>query len=656
VLFSVTDATADGGKSHLWLTSVDGNSEPRQLTYSPESDKQGERSGEWMPDGRSILFTARRGEHTSIYRLPMDGGEAKAIELKALPVVDESKRFDAIPPVKPEEAKRASEAKAEAQPIDVQSYRIAPDGKTIAVIAHDPQTPGEKKERDAKADANWVDHDAHGTRLYLLDVASMKLTTTGMLPDVRAGVWAPDSSALLVLAEPPGDVSDLMPSMMTWQLNLSDREHPVQLKDLSPTTHTVVWSNDSKRLLFLGQSKQDAPPGFSDLYEYTFATKAIRDLTDNFTGSVGRGEPVSLRNGETIELGTNGFDTHILRFAPGATQPITVTLPVPTVSLATTNAGETGWVFMGSGAGNTPEMLYATSLTGETRVLKTPKLIPDGVRSAAAPKRLKWTNEKLPIEGLLYLPPEAERGKVPLIVEVHGGPLGAYADTFSPFVEFILGHGWAILETNPRGSTGYGVKFAAANHNDLGGADYRDIMAGVDYVLKIEPIDPTRMGLMGYSYGGEMAAFVEGKTTRFKAIISCAPVIDQESEYGTESGSSYDRWYYGKPWEHPEDAWRQSPLSLAAHAKTPFMLLQGEADTTDPLGQSKEMYRALRQENVPVELVTYPRENHGPLSAGIYGGTTTEPWHGFDARQRIVSFFTKHFESAEGSVGVTPVK
>jgi len=140
-----------------------------------------------------------------------------------------------------------------------------------------------------------------------------------------------------------------------------------------------------------------------------------------------------------------------------------------------------------------------------------------------------------------------------------------------------------------------------------------------------------------------MAAFVEGKTDRFKAIISCAPVIDQFSEYGTEGGSWYDRWYFGKPWEHLEDAWRQSPLAGAAKAKTPFMLIQGQSDTTDPLGQAQEMYRALRQEGIPVELVTYPRENHGPLGGGIFGRPSTEPWHGFDARQRMVEFLSKGF-------------
>ena len=123
--------------------------------------------------------------------------------------------------------------------------------------------------------------------------------------------------------------------------------------------------------------------------------------------------------------------------------------------------------------------------------------------------------------------------------------------------------------------------------------------------------------------------------------ITGAPVIDQISEYGTEGDSWYDRWYFGKPWERVSDAWRQSPLSGVGHAKTPFLLLQGQVDATDPLGQSQEMYRALRQQGVPVQLVTYARENHGPLSAGINGAPSPETWHGFDARQRIVKFISE---------------
>lgn len=185
VLLLIRDATADGAKSHLWLLFIDGNP-ARQLTFSPDSDKGGEHTGEWMPDGQSILFLAHRGEHTSLYRLPMNGGEAKAFDLKAAPLVDESKLPGALPIERPDTAKdaaaskEAKEDKPEPVAIDIENFRVSPDGKTIALIADDPETPGEKKQKEAKADAAWVDHKLHGSRLYLLDVASNKLASSAL--------------------------------------------------------------------------------------------------------------------------------------------------------------------------------------------------------------------------------------------------------------------------------------------------------------------------------------------------------------------------------------------------------------------------------------------------------------------------------------------
>jgi len=381
------------------------------------------------------------------------------------------------------------------------------------------------------------------------------------------------------------------------------------------------------------------------MYVYDVASKTTTNLTDGFMGTVGHQEPVALLDGGVLQDTEEGVEARLMRYAAdGKSEAVKV--PMAAVSAAVTNQAQSGWVFLGSSGGHAPELMYSAKLGDAPKVLATPALAPTGVKSAAA-KRVEWTNEKLRIEGLLYLPPEAATKKVPLIVEVHGGPLGAYVDSYSVFTDYLLAQGWAVLRTNPRGSTGRGAEFAAANKNDLGGADYRDIMAGVDFVLKTEPVDGDKMALIGYSYGGEMAAFVETKTTRFKAIVSAAPVIDQNSEYGTEKGSWYDQWYFGKPWMHPADAWRQSPVSGVAQAKTPFMLLQGQDDTTDPLGQSLEMYHALRQMGVPVELITYPRVDHGPLGGAIYGSPSNEPWHGFDARQRVVAFFNKEFAGAK---------
>jgi dipeptidyl aminopeptidase/acylaminoacyl peptidase len=633
VLVQVSDATADGGHTHLWLVDIKQNT-PRQLTYSSPSDKRGERSGEWLPDGSAILFLAKRGEHTQLFRLPMEGGEAHPYELKIEPAVDASRDSDAIPP-----NQTKSTQKPEQVEIDVERFSVSPDGKWIAVIARDPQTPGEKKQETDKADAQWVDHDLHGTRLYLLDPTTGKLTKTAIETDVESAAWSAQSDRLLALTEKPGNAGDLGPAKSAWLLKAGDPDHPEAVKQISPSVGQATWSEDSKRIYFLAQAEQDSPPGYEDLYEFTFADGSIKNLTREYAGSIGHESPIGV-DGKVLQSVQNGTQVSVARF--GGSSPEVLKFDTSIVTNLNTTARRNGWVWIGASSTKPLTLFFVEKLGHTPHALNTPPVIP--AKWPESPSQLiQWQNEGKTIEGLLYLPPQAKDRKVPLIVDVHGGPTGAWEDGYSPLIPFLLGHGWAVLRPNPRGSTGYGAAFAAANKNDLGGADFRDIMAGVDTVIAHNSIDAGNLALMGYSYGGEMAGFAEGKTDRFKAIVSGAPVIDQYSEYGTESSSWYDRWFYGKPWEHDSDAWKQSPLSGAGHAKTPVLLLQGDSDTTDPLGQSLEMYRALRQMGVPVDLIRYPREDHGPLAGGIFGNPSTEPWHGFDARQRMVKFFEKAF-------------
>jgi dipeptidyl aminopeptidase/acylaminoacyl peptidase len=638
VLIQVTDATADGAKSHLWLVDIKQNA-ARQLTWSAPGDKRGEYAGRWMPDGNSILFLAHRGDHTQLYRLPMEGGEARPYDLKIAPPVDESNVADAIPP-----RKDTTSAKTEPLAIDVENYEPSPDGKLIALLARDPETPGEKKQHDDKADAVWVNHGQHGSRLYFLDPDNEKLTAVAVPPDVHGIAWGRQNDRLIAIAEGMNDAGDLAPANSAWMVSVSDPTHPSLIKELPATIQGGVWSEDGKRYYFLAQAEQDAPPGYHDLFMLTFADSSVKNLSANFDGTIGHELPIA-EGDKVLAEAQIGMQVTFLRIEAGKNSTVNrapIKFETPVVGQLSTNAKQDGWVWLGASSTQPTTLFYAEKLSHGGKALNTPALLP--ANWPKVPSQLvQWKNEGLTIDGLLYLPPQAASQKVPLIVDVHGGPTGAFEDGYYPLIALLAGQGWAVLRTNPRGSTGYGASFAAANKNDLGGADYRDIMTGVDTVIAKYPIDPNKLGLMGYSYGGEMAAFVEGKTDRFKAIISGAPVIDQHSEYGTESESYYDRWFYGKPWEHAPDAWRQSPLAEAGHAKTPFLLLQGEADKTDPLGQSQEMYRALRQMGVPVEMVQYPREDHGPLAGGIFGSPSTEPWHGFDGRQRILKFFKTAF-------------
>lgn len=646
VLLEIADATADGGKSHVWLVNVEANT-ARQLTWSAAGDKRGEYAAEWMPDGGSILFLAHRGEHTQLFQLPMNGGEAHPFEIKIVPAVDESKADDAVPPqVKEANGAGSGTVKGAAKPepieCDVERFFVAPAGDRIAIVVRDPETPGEKKEHDEKADAVEVDHNPHAKRLYLIDAGSGKITPAAVPADVARVFWSRDGERLLALSEGMNDAGDLTPSSSAWMVKVSDPSHAEQIKTIPPTVRAAAWSPDASHIWYLAQSRADAPPGYEDLYEYALGDGSVRDLSAGFDGSLGQGEPVP-EGGAVLQGAEIGVRSTVVRFAGEHREALE--FDTATVEELSTNATESAWVWLGSSSTQPLTLFYAKKPGRGGEALKTPAMIP--AKWTQTPSQLvTWKSDGFVVQGLLYLPEKVgAQTKVPLIVDVHGGPTGAFEDSWNAFTDFLVGQGWAVLRTNPRGSTGYGAAFAAANKNDLGGGDYRDIMAGVDAVLAKYPVDGSRMALIGYSYGGEMAGFVEGKTDRFKAIVSGAPVIDQESEYGTEDESWYDRWFYGGyPWEHAVDAWRQSPLAGVSHAKTPFLLLQGEGDRTDPLGQSEEMYRALRQKGVVVEMVEYPREDHGPLAGGIFGAPSPEPWHGFDGRQRIVNFIKAAFE------------
>ncbi len=662
VLVRVTESAADGGKAHVWLIDIGSNSY-RQLTFAPagkeKDDKyRGETAAEWLPDG-DILFLAHRGENTQLFRLPMRGGEATAFDLKVLPAVDNSKLPGALPPPEAStenskarnsksegskgDASSSESAKKDEKPepiaIDVSGFEVSPDGKAVALWADDPQTAGEKKQEEEKADAVWVDHEQHATRLYLLDVASGKLTAAAVPPQVQGVSWSLDSSRLTAGVEAPNNANDLGPANSAWLVERDDPEHPHKLA-LPATVDQTDWSFDGKSIFYFAQSQDDAPPGYDDLYVVPVSGGAGLNLSRTLVGSVSGSGVITMADGSALTIVESGEHLGVVRFASqGAPQKID--LGTSAVRNLVTNTRRSGFVFVASSSAGPDELRYTESLGSPAKTLATPVLVPAGLEGVPS-QLVRWQSDGRTIEGLLYMPPNAT-GKAPLIVDVHGGPTGAWLDGYDSFINFIVGHGWAVLRPNPRGSTGRGAAFAAANKNDLGGGDYRDIMAGVDYALKNFPLDANRMALMGYSYGGEMAGFVEGKTNRFKAIVCGAPVIDQFSEYGTEDDSWYDRWFFGKPWERQTDALRQSPLAGAAHASTPFLLLQGQEDSTDPAGQSREMYRALRQMGVPVDLVEYPRDNHGPLAGAIFGAPVREPWHGYDARQRIVEFIERAF-------------
>jgi dipeptidyl aminopeptidase/acylaminoacyl peptidase len=242
------------------------------------------------------------------------------------------------------------------------------------------------------------------------------------------------------------------------------------------------------------------------------------------------------------------------------------------------------------------------------------------------------------IEGLLTYPLNYEPGKkYPLLLNPHGGPAGVYTQSFIASnqnlypLASLAEAGIFILRPNPRGSTGYGVAFREANERDWGGADFKDLMAGVDHVIKMGLADPDKLGVMGWSYGGFMTSWIVGHTDRFKAASIGAPVVDLSFQNLTDDIPGFLVSYMkSEPWSDWSVYDEHSPLRFVQNVKTPVMLQHGEGDARVPLSNSLMFYHALERRGVPVRLLILPRQPHGPTEPKMVFKTSQSNFDWFE--------------------------
>ena len=252
-----------------------------------------------------------------------------------------------------------------------------------------------------------------------------------------------------------------------------------------------------------------------------------------------------------------------------------------------------------------------------------------------------WHRAGYDIQGWLLAPltPPAPGTRAPIVVSVHGGPSSASVPTFisSGTQADLAKAGYYQFLPNPRGSFGQGEAFTRANIRDFGGGDLDDILAGVDAVENVAPVDEARLGLMGGSYGGFMAMWANTRTDRFKAIVASAGLSNWISYYGT---NGIDQWmlpFFGKSaYDDPDAYWKVSAIRTIANAKTPTLVIVGERDIEVPPTQSVEYWHALKAKNVPTTLVIYADEGHAIRS----------PEHIADRRKRTMVWFEKYLGKA----------
>ncbi len=265
-------------------------------------------------------------------------------------------------------------------------------------------------------------------------------------------------------------------------------------------------------------------------------------------------------------------------------------------------------------------------------------------RESAAPPRfwskavsIRWTDGAYRPQGWLVYPLGFQPHKrYPLILEVHGGPsaesLPSYSNTY---VAALTSHGYFVFLPNPRGSFGQGEAYTRANVKDFGYGDWRDDVTGVDAAIRTGYVDPKRLGVFGWSYGGYMGMWAETQTRRFRAIVAGAGVADWLSYYGQ---NDIDQWmipFFGASvYDDPAVYARSSPITFIKNSHTPILILQGERDEEVPAPQAFEFYHAMKTLGVPTQLVVYADEGHGPR----------KPANQIDALQRTVGWFDRYLK------------
>ena len=589
--FSVTEPVKGPARQrNIWMLDV-ASERVRQLTFSAKSDG----SPRWAPDGRSIAFLSDRDGAAQLYLLPMSGGDAQRI-------TDRKDRIEA--------------------------FRWSPDSTHIALLMAEPKPEAQQAREKDKDDAHVAEKEERLPRVWDVDIVSRAMRQITSAPLRIAQIEFTPAGDRLVAAASPKPLDDRFNEAI-YTVDLRDGRF-TQIAAPRGPMGAIALSPDGKTIAYVC-ARVDGPEAH-DLCLQPAAGGATRNLTGT---TIDR--PVSQPkwiDDQTLALGVaRGFQTSVAIVGPEGRAQSLDGLTVNPSAFARAPNGTL--VYVGETATQAPELWIKTPSAPARAVTMFNERWTE--RSLATPELVKYPSaDGTEIEAALLKPSATSHQPWPAVILVHGGPTGRWSDTFEPWGQLLAARGYVVLYPNVRGSTGYGQRFVEMNRGDWGGGDFTDVMAGADWLVARGIADPNRLGIGGWSYGGYMAAWAVTQTTRFKAAVSGAPVIDMASEFGTENGSAYDEWFYGTPYEKLDGFIKSSPMTFVKNARTPTLLLQGEDDTTDPIGQSQQFYRGLKRYGVEADLVLYPREPHG----------LREEKHLVDRLTRILAWYDKYLTPA----------